>query len=194
MVSESIINEIKRKIFPSLFLRSIKQERKKYSITKDTSQYEDLKPEYERVITLLNIKWKDEVSPTRFEKQLVEDLKALTKLDVLQSVWIGNHCIDIFIPGLGYAIEVDGSVHDKEHKMRKDSLRDKNLGSIGINVMSVPNNQIEYLWPAFLIHFRKEKKILSTYQKRKMWRDIYIITLLAHSALSEGTIEVSNDL
>lgn len=194
MVSESIINEIERKIFPSLLLRNLKQERKKYPITKDTSQYEVLKSEYDRVVTFQNNKWKDEIAPTGYEKQLVDDLRALTKLEVLQSVWIGNHCLDIFIPGLGFAIEVDGSVHDKEHKMRKDSLRDKNLGSIGINVMSIPNKRIEYLGPAFFIHFQKEKKVLSTYQKRRMWRDIYIITLLSHSASTEGTKEVSNVL
>lgn len=129
---------------------------------------------------------------TLVEGKVLSDLKAHTRLHVWTSVWIGNHSLDLFIPSLagrgdpgvigynGLAIEVDGSVHDLEYKIRKDHRKIDKLKKLGIAVYSISNHDLrEETYRAFLRNLQSQKR-LDTRARNRLLRNIYIYTLAVH--------------
>ena len=97
---------------------------------------------YQKVTRSLNKTYEAETIRTRAERYLHQLLRESTGEDIKASMWIGNHCVDLFIPRIGLAIEVDGDIHDNEMKMRKDELKEEFLAKLGIMVWHINNNEI----------------------------------------------------
>ena len=124
---------------------------------------------------------------SRTSKEILVErmVKEYSRADVYHSFWIGPHCVDIFIPRYKLAIEVGGSVHNHELKMRKDNLRDERLmGELGITVWDMENKDAQRL-KYELLNLVKKEKPKATRVVRKMWRDIYIETLARVFHVSE---------
>ncbi len=125
---------------------------------------------------------------TSHERALSDRIRVFTRKTILPSVWIGNHCIDLFIPNVrsqpgevrkmrGLAIEVDGNVHDLESKMRKDQTKSEVLQMIGIGEVHIPN--LEFNEPTVLAIQKnlKDLKPLDSRERRRVWRRIELITI-----------------
>ncbi len=158
--------------------------KKKYPIRGDINKYKQLQLEYKLLCDDLNQKHNQETVRTKAELKWIYEIKKMTKLQIIPQFWIGNHCLDYFIPALKMAIEIDGPIHNKEFKIKKDQYRDENLSKLNIPVMSIPNEDIERVHIKFFSHFKFTKR-LSTYQKRKMYVEIYLRTKFTQQLLNK---------
>jgi len=100
-----------------------------------------------------------------------------TIIDIQRSVWAGNHNLDLFIPRLKLAIEIDGGIHTHEIKMRKDELKDKFLRNLGIYVYHVDNQDVSRCANELQSLLKGKIKLKST---NSLWRRIYLETLASH--------------
>lgn len=111
------------------------------------------------------------------ELYLVKEIKKYVNVNIETSIWIGPHCIDVFIPAYGCAIELNGSIHHHEIKMRKDKQRDRTLMKrIGISVMEIENEDLARV-KYKIIEFLRDQKRIDSKKIKRIWRDIYINTL-----------------
>jgi len=55
---------------------------------------------------------------------------------------LGPYVVDFFCASLKLAVEVDGSVHDGEHRSDKDAVRDQWIQEAGICVVRVPDHVV----------------------------------------------------
>jgi len=133
----------------------------------------------------LNLEFKmmhkqEETRRTGYEIKFEKKLRQSCKLEILDSFLILNHCLDFFIPSLGYGIEIDGGIHNAEFKQKKDNLRDTNLGGLKIPTMVLNNEDLDYALPSLILSIRKGNR-KSHYQKSRLLRDIYLSTLIHHN-------------
>ena len=85
--------------------------------------------EYEIIQTELNKRYFSAIHKTPSEENVAEMIRQATKLKIIQSCWIGNRCIDVFVPNIcasalpqfsnqrtmkGLALEIDGPIHDNQ--------------------------------------------------------------------------------
>lgn len=151
---------------------------------------QELKVHYDRLTTKLN-NTNPEAQATPSERNLLKLLKNKSKKQILKSVWIGTHCIDLFIPncklgkGVGLAIEVDGDVHNFESKMKKDERKRSQLTNLGIALIHVKN--WDFKKPAFksFIDGYSSLKALDSRERQRMWRRIHTYTLAIHLSNSD---------
>ena len=57
---------------------------------------------------------------------------------------MGKYIIDFYCPKLKLAIELDGSQHYDPEGMEYDNCRTEYLNRYGINVIRIPNNEIDH--------------------------------------------------
>lgn len=122
------------------------------------------------------------------ERSFVESLRTFNAKTILHSVWIGNHCMDIFVPNVrsplgdgrrmrGLVFEIDGDVHFYEDKMRKDEIKSDLLKMIGIGEAAIPNWQFGEKTIKALQASLNGFRPLDSRERRRLWRRIYLLTI-----------------
>jgi very-short-patch-repair endonuclease len=119
-------------------------------------QYEQITHSYENLSRHLSTELSS--TKTSFEQKFVELCRIYTGLKPKTSYWIGPYCIDVFFPQFGsrlrgrnnsgvkwrgIAFEIDGHIHNRELKMKKDTQKAKALRELGICVHSVDNERVD---------------------------------------------------
>ena len=124
-------------------------------------------------------------SRTVQEDVLSKTISKYFRGDYYTSFWIGNHCVDFFIPSHSIIIEVNGGIHFDEIKMKKDGYKTKKLVSeIGLGLWTIENKDIHKL-KYQIIDYIKENKRNDSRKIKRIWRDIFIHTLAAQYTLDE---------
>lgn len=150
----------------------------------------ELKQIYWRIVRSLNVQYKDTTQRTVSEYITFCQLRGRTRLQILRSLWIGNVNVDFFVPaikfdgGIGLVIEVDGTIHDREMKGRKDSSKLEYLHQLGIAVQVIencdarnPNAVLEKAFRDLRYHHRGCSRA-----RKLLWRRIYLETLFCHAS------------
>ena len=193
-LNQNLIKEVKELKISSETLNQVKEERKKIPIDSDLAIYKYAREKY-----WATCKWRSEQQPKAIIQKIPEDIafKMLSKIsryEILRSVWIGNHSVDLFIPAIGMMIEANGSVHYNEIKMKKDICRDIKLAHLNLTTLTMNNPDVCRITSEFLFDFELLKvRYKNSYLKRKMWRDIFILTELANKTFIYPKYEVRNE-
>lgn len=139
---------------------------------------------------------------TPTERAVLEAITRATGLQFMVSLWIANRNIDLFCPAIGslyqycqkgqkidhtprmrgLAIEVDGKVHDRELKMKKDNSKLDLLSELGIGCIVIENLDIHSPTVQQLIQNLKNTPRLDTRARERLMRRIYVATLAYHAS------------
>jgi hypothetical protein len=133
---------------------------------------------------------------TSAEREMINRFKQEWKTWLYPQTWIGNFCVDIFVPALGafkpgmqrgyilkgLVFEIDGGIHQSEQKMKKDLFKEKSLSDIGIQVWRLTDMQVyDGDIPA-----RKSIKqcfgVVCSRERLRIWGRIHLITILHHGS------------
>ena len=145
----------------------------------------ELQKYYEEACCQLFLRHKFLFTVTEFEYFAKREFQKLTRSKIYRSVVIGNSVIDLFYPQYKLAIEINGSIHNREFKIKKDCHRDKLLiDNLGIKVVDFCNGHISSRIHRVKNYFKKEKRISIT-QERILWRNIYLITMAKQMNINE---------
>lgn len=150
---------------------------------------------YDAYVKNLNKERGCEIVQTSYEKLFKIRINRKTKIKIYRQVWIGNHCIDLFIPCVGIrnsdfkrgyclkgiAIEIDGPIHRTYFKQKKDDYKNASLSELGILVWRVENLDTH---KAGIIDFKNDQRIgrLSSNARARLWQRIQMLTLLQHAS------------
>jgi hypothetical protein len=147
------------------------------------------------------------VDRTFFEDVFYRLLKSHTKLQINRSFWIGKRNIDIFVPAIiaepkggiqrlkGLAIEIDGPIHNEEHKMRRDESKFQMLDELSIGSVVIQNHSFDNPTVAKIIRDISSYRNPDFRSKRRLLRSIYIRTIIANKDLcSERNLYQSKSL
>lgn len=173
----------------------------KASQISDLLPFDRLHQLYMEVEGMLNQLYPEALDRTRSEIKVELAVSSFTKLQILKNYWIGNCNVDVFIPALsgdyingrkgysGLAIEIDGYIHDKEFKIKKDLHKIDRLKDFGILVYSLKNEDIES--PQFISLLRNinQLKTIDSRRKKRMFRNIYVYTIFVHRELMPDRIQ-----
>src|SRR3990172_11084501 len=67
---------------------------------------------------------------------------------------IGNYIVDFYCPKAGLIVELDGGQHYHPEDLKKDTLRDDYMESLGLKILRFSNNEIfGNLHPRIVIKF-----------------------------------------
>lgn len=163
---------------------------------------EVLEAAYEKTVKLLNIQYPDCAHRTTAEKAVLEAIAHSTGLQFQRSTWIANRNIDLVCTSIGrlyqycrkgqkidrtqairgLAIEVDGRIHDREFKMKKDNSKLDLLRELGIGCISIENTDVHATTVKNLIRSLKEMPRLPYRSQQRLKRKIYVATLAYHSS------------
>lgn len=145
----------------------------------------------------LNIKsdFPDAFDRTPSERILQKSISSITRKKYITSFVIGRHVIDGFFPQHGIGLEVDGNIHDKEFKMKKDARRDENLMSkdLKIKILSVPNYEIQRI-ANLLKKFFSTNDRLSYVRERRLLTKVYSFTIVKNFSTQEISDYLGLDL
>jgi len=156
----------------------------------DTSE---LRRRYESICKELNRRHPLAACRTAAEVKVMKLIRSHTKIQVIPSMWVGNVNLDLFIPAItigttiGLAIELDGRVHDRELKSRKDAHKISYLADIGIGVSVIENSDLSHPTVQAMLSKLKVMKRGCSRKRKLLWRRIYLETILCHSTRSELT-------
>lgn len=153
--------------------------------------HEKLESAYNEIVNVLNVDKGYQSNPTTFENTFFKLLHLKTKGLIYRSFWIGSRNVDFFIPKLtwpcvgdrhfkkarGLAIEIDGSVHFREFKMKKDQSKFNVLHSLNIPCVVIRNGSFnDSTVKAFIEQIDHLNRLDHRAYKRLM-RDIYYYTI-----------------
>ena len=79
---------------------------------------------------------------TKEERHLWYDFLQGYPVRVLRQRVIGNYIVDFYCARAKLAIELDGSQHYDEVEMLKDAERTAELNKYGLEVVRIPNNEV----------------------------------------------------
>ena len=104
---------------------------------------------YDSVTHELNTKYgRLEIHRTAPERRFAKVFGQISKRKLLPSFWIGNHSVDYFCPSIrvgkyiGVAFEIDGSIHQRNFKQRKDTHGEDRLETLGIWTKLIENEDM----------------------------------------------------
>ena len=101
-----------------------------------------IKMKYNHNKSLVNVGRMLRKNMTKEERHLWYDfLRSYTVRFIRQKI-IGNYIVDFYCAKASLVIELDGSQHYEENGINKDIERTKYLESQGLNVIRIPNNEI----------------------------------------------------
>lgn len=151
---------------------------------------QELSQLYWHIVRSLNVQYKETTERTVSEYVTFCQLRGRTRLQIQRSFWIGNVNVDLFIPaikfsgGIGLVIEVDGTIHDRELKGRKDSSKLKYLHQLGIAVQVIENCDIRNPNAVLEMAFRslKDHQRGCSRSRKLLWRRIYLETIFCHAS------------
>lgn len=175
-----------------------------------TKQFDDLKRVYMLITDRLNQEHNrkaGERHQTLSERSVIAKIERSCKLTVHSQVWIGTRCVDIFIPSVagkfpkrakGLIIEIDGSVHDRAAKMKKDQSKENLLRSLGIMCTCLLNENLADKSTQKLLEEIGSMPRLTSREKKRLWKKIYFATILLSGTSEERnqfipSSEVKND-
>lgn len=130
-----------------------------------SNTFEEIERAYREVSDFLTDEFDDVSMKTQAELELMQRIKEETKIKFESSLWIGRYNVDLFSFSLGgissnelvskgeilkrkrtfkgLAIEVDGTIHNREFKIRKDNSKYGVLHDLDIALMSISNGDIK---------------------------------------------------
>lgn len=160
----------------------------------DFDELEDL---YCQICGRLNEKYASTIYKTATEIKVTEFLQRL-KVPYEQQRWIGNRCVDIFLPWIGgnnslanrkmfgLAIELNGKIHNSQIKMKKDESLGDYLNEISIGVSSIENSDVR-LWELLseIKNYSIKKARLDYRAIKRVNTRVYLETILHHATDSE---------
>ncbi|MBR5272735.1 MAG: DUF559 domain-containing protein [Clostridia bacterium] len=79
---------------------------------------------------------------TREEKHLWYDFLRNLPVRVVRQKVIGKYIVDFYCASAKLVIELDGSQHFENEKIVSDAERDSFLKSMGLEILRIPNNEI----------------------------------------------------
>jgi very-short-patch-repair endonuclease len=156
---------------------------------------------YLEISEQLNQLYPQALKRTKAEIRADLAIRSSTKLQIFRNFWVGNCNIDFFIPALsgefvdgkkgysGLAIEVDGEVHDREFKIRKDHHKIDILKDFGVLVYSLMNEDIKSPQFIALLKVINKLKTIDARRKKRLLRNIYTYTLYLHRIHLEDRIK-----
>lgn len=117
---------------------------------------------------------------TYSELVLHEYLSKRLGFRVMQSVWLSKFCIDLFIPKLRVAIEVNGTVHNRGFKIVEDFRKDSFvMGNMGISVYEVTNKGV-HRWKKIFADLLNSQSPISKKEEQVLLNRILVETLPVH--------------
>ncbi len=81
---------------------------------------------------------------TKEEKHLWYDFLSSYKYKIYRQKIIGKYIVDFYCSKAKLVIEIDGSEHYLDKNIEIDKERTKYLEMYGINVIRIPNNEVNY--------------------------------------------------
>ncbi|MDD4976425.1 MAG: hypothetical protein PHY93_18855 [Bacteriovorax sp.] len=160
--------------------------------------HKELKRAYLLLCELLESVHKSEMSRTASEDAVYNLIKQSTKLQVFRSFWIGKRNIDLFIPAIranlnsgftssqgfkGLAIEIDGKIHDRYFKMKKDENKYEMLKELSICTVTIENHDINNPIVINMIQNLAKIKKVDSRAKSRLLRNIYLKTITCNKSL-----------
>ncbi len=149
-----------------------------------------LKHAFEALQCELNKKFPDAILRTRAENEFYNAIRRATRLKFYRSFWMINRNVDLFCPAIasgwddtrpydmrGLVIEIDGSIHNCECKMRKDCSKYAALQQAGIGCCVIENGDLHVPAVQNLINNLKNTERLDTRARRRQMKLIQILTL-----------------
>ena len=146
---------------------------------------------YETICARLNRQYQlAQAQRTVHESEIFKMLCKATQRRIVSGAWMGNHCLDLFLPAVqierqvGLVIEVDGGIHATNMKNKKDTRRDLFLAHIfGLHPFVVFNQDKNGL-------LRRLRTALSAPPPRheaqeRLWRRIHTFTIGIHATTEE---------
>lgn len=76
------------------------------------------------------------------ELEFERKFKTFINIPILNSLFIGPHQVDFYLPSLGTYIEIDGGIHYKERVMKMDEYKMKSLGLLGLRPLHFMNFKV----------------------------------------------------
>lgn len=146
---------------------------------KSINKRKELELMYKDKTKFLNQVYKIETTRTLSEDYMTNLLTSCKKYQIYNSFWIGKYCVDIFIPRFKLVIELDGEVHDKEFKMRKDNHKSNVLKKLGLKEIHIENKDINQYF-LNIIKMLNKKNAINNHNYNKVMRDIHLFTILSH--------------
>ena len=81
---------------------------------------------------------------TKEERHLWYDFLRNYPVKVLRQKIIGDYIVDLYCAAAKIIIELDGSQHYEEATIEKDRIRTEFLEKYGLEILRIPNNEINY--------------------------------------------------
>jgi uncharacterized HAD superfamily protein len=164
--------------------------------------YNKLKKFYDSITNDLSIIYHPCINKTPSEHKVIQFIQDKTNLKFYKSMWIGNRNIDLFCPAVGslypikrkgkkiskvlrtrgIAIEVNGQVHNREFKMKKDDNRDEFLKKISIGVYVIENEDIYSNHVQDKLEKLNQMSRLDHRARQRILRKIYVVTIAFHAS------------
>lgn len=153
---------------------------------------QELKYAYGQIVHRLNYKYKDTLIRTPMELVWFNVLRSNRRFDLRRTVWIGNHCYDVFTASLslkhqgnekithGLVFEIDGPIHNGEPKMKKDEYADETLHRLNIFPYRIDNHH-----KMTAEHILRQTRITDSRERKRIWKKIYLETILSHATPKE---------
>lgn len=168
------------------------------AIYRRASNKNDFKQSYDLICKELNRKYVNEIHRTPAEVRFADRMAKQTKLQFYPQTWIGNMNIDSFVPALGspkpnqlrgyklrgLGIEIDGSIHEREAKMKKDAFKMECLNDLGISLWRFTDEQV-FSGRGILsaTQIKREFRTLCSRARDRIWGRIHLLTILYHGDL-----------
>lgn len=155
-------------------------------------EFFELERMYMLLCEFIQIEHFPKMTQTYAEDKIYSMILKSTKLEVHRSIWIGNMNVDLFIPSVkstssetgrgirGLAIEIDGPIHDVAFKMKKDQKKYETLHSLSIATVCIENSDRNSETVRTLISSIKTLSRMDSRARKRLMRNIYIATFLAH--------------
>lgn len=157
-----------------------------------------LAKEYQQITKSLDSIRRFEKITTAAEETFMQKFKHHWRVQLYPQTWIGNLCVDFFTPAFGVlrkdqirgyplkgiGFEIDGTIHDREDKAKKDVHKETALNDLGILLWRLKNYQVHKSenfprktnWQDF--------GTLCSRARARLWSRIHLTTLLYHGTPS----------
>lgn len=168
--------------------------------------FSKLKEAYEEICIELNLTSLEIKKRTNAENLTNREVKKYTRLSFERSIWIGNNNYDFFFPTIGgkrtnqkqnlaseniyteyshnfrgLVLEINGSIHYHQFKMKQDEYKLNFLHNLRIISVSCDNENIkEKPFQKVLANLNSYPR-LDSRAKKRLLRDIYLVTIIKHA-------------
>ena len=188
----------------SIIKTELRAKLKEFRVKIEKLEDEDLKEAYFKLSETLKRHFsRTESVTTTYEKKFLEYFRGRSRLKIEDNFWIGNFQVDAVVPSVskgksvGIVFEIDGPVHDRENKIKKDSYKMEFLKRhFKTPVYSIPNHNVTVQEVHTIVDRLQEQHRTDSKKLRGWWRRVYIYTLAfgGQRANSEYSRKIINEL